>query len=89
MGHDLDTKGPVKLSMPTTAYDGEVRYDLILSYGWLAQHDVLVNPRRHGLLVQEKNRMVWVPGHVAPKGAEQVSSTMTPVHITPMENTWG
>ena len=54
-GVTLDSKSPVDLQVPITAYDAEIKYDLILSYGWLAQHNFLVNPRRHGLLMLEEH----------------------------------
>ena len=61
-GVDIDSRQGVEIRVPTTAYDGEMVCDLILSYAWLAQQNVLVNPRRHGILFQEENRMVWIPG---------------------------
>ena len=63
-GKEMDTGKNMKLCLPVTAYDGEMVCDLILSYGWLAQNDVLINPRRHGLLFQDTSSCIWVPGLV-------------------------
>ena len=48
-GMELDTGREQDISLPVTAYDGEVVSDLILSYGWLAEHQAVVNPMRHGM----------------------------------------
>ena len=61
-GLDVDSRQGVEIRIPTVAYDGEMVCDLILSYAWLAQQNALVNPRRHGVLFQEENRLVWIPG---------------------------
>ena len=63
-GIDIDSKRPIDISIPTQAYDGDVVCDLILSYSWLAENDVLVNARRHGLLFQEPGRMLWISGMI-------------------------
>ena len=60
----FDTAKQVAVVLPCTAYDGEVTCDLILSYGWLAEHHILVNPRRHGLMLPD---VLWVKGLVKPK----------------------
>ena len=36
--------------------------EIILSYGWLAENSVLINPKRHGLLIPNNGRMIWVDG---------------------------
>ena len=59
---EVDSRRAVELRMPMEAYDGEIMCELIVSYAWLAQQNVLINPRRHGLIFQEKGRMVWVGG---------------------------
>lgn len=61
-GVDVDTNMPMEIRVPMSAYDGEMVCDLIVSYTWLAQLDALVNPRRHGILLNEGDRMVWVAG---------------------------
>ena len=61
-GREMDSKREVELRIPTTAYDGEMVCEMILSYAWLAQQDAQINPRRHGLLFTERNRTIWVDG---------------------------
>ena len=55
---DIDSRRGLELRMPMAAYDGEMVCELIVSYGWLAQQNALVNPRRHGLLFCEKGHML-------------------------------
>ena len=61
-GHDVDTKKKVGFRTPLTAYDGEMMCDIILSYGWLAENNVLINPKRHGIIFPDNGRMIWVDG---------------------------
>ena len=72
---DIDSRRGLELRMPMAAYDGEMVCELIVSYGWLAQQNALVNPRRHGLLFCEKGHMLWV-GVLRKK--KRVVSTGTP-----------
>ncbi len=46
---EMDTGRMVQVQLPCMAYDGEITCDLILSYGWIAEHQINVNPRRNGL----------------------------------------
>ncbi len=51
-GQDMDTGHKTSLDIPFLAYDAEVVYDLIfLSYGWLAQINIIPHPRRHVLFL--------------------------------------
>ena len=61
-GHDIDSKKKVGLRTPLTAYDVEMVCDIILFYEWLAENNVLINPRRHGLIFPDNGRLVWVDG---------------------------
>ena len=53
--------------MPCTAYDADIVCDVILSYGWLAEHNILPNPRRHGLHFMDHPEVLWVKGVLLPK----------------------
>ena len=67
-----------------TAYDGEIPCDLILSNGWLAEADILVNARRHGLMLTEKDRMIWIGGLIQPgneKNIDGVEVVTTPMIV--------
>ena len=66
-GVDMDTGHIQEVTMPVTAYDGEVVVDLILSYGWLAEQDILINPRRHGMHFMGGDQALWVAGILPPK----------------------
>ena len=66
-GIEMDTKRPITIAVPTSAYDADMVCDLILSYTWLARTDALVNPRRHGILLKEDDCLVWVDGIIPEK----------------------
>ena len=66
-GCNPDTKRPLDLSIPFTAYDAEVSCDLILSYGWLAENNIVPNPRRHGLYFVDYPGPAWVSGIIVPR----------------------
>ena len=83
-GMELDTCKEQHLSLPVTAYDGEVVCDLILSYGWLAENQAIVNPRRHGIHFLGEDHAIWVPGVVKPKMGTTQSMVTIPVDAHPM-----
>ena len=66
-GMEIDSKRPMRIGVPASAYDAEMVCDLILSYTWLAQTNALVNPRRHGILLREDDGLVWVDGIIPEK----------------------
>ena len=61
-GMIVDTGRPQGLKCPIQLIEADITVDLILSYGWLAQHNFLVNPRRHGICHQDHQGMVWIEG---------------------------
>ena len=66
-GVEVDNRQAVDRRVPLVAYDAAIGHDIIISYGWLAEHDVLINPRRHGLLFKgPAQEMVWVEGMEGP-----------------------
>ncbi len=48
-GHSPDSGNNVDLILPFTAYDTDIFCDIILSYGGLAENNIVLNPRKHGL----------------------------------------
>ena len=66
-GHCLDSGNSIDLSLPFTAYDADVICDIILSYGWLAENNIIPNPRRHGLHFLDHPGPAWVHGTITPK----------------------
>ena len=49
-GFDVDTKNPHTLKIPTNFLVADLgKLDAIVSYDWLAQNDLLVNGKRHGI----------------------------------------
>ena len=61
-GVDPDTKSPQGLNCPITFYEAATTVDAILSYGWLAECNFLVNPQRHGIVYHDERGMVWLEG---------------------------
>ena len=86
---DRDTGVSRRVSIPTTAYDGEMICDIILSYGWLAQNNCLLNPRRHGILFMGDNGATWVPGLLSPKGQKGTLTSTIPIEVEPKGSTPG
>ena len=66
-GRDLDTGHIQELLLPISEYDADIVCDLILSYTWLAENNIVPNPRRHGLHFMEHPGPAWVSGVIAPK----------------------
>ena len=60
---NVATREKITILTPTALYlaDGVEKY-VILSYKWLGERDLVVNPRQHGLSVALKKTKVWIPG---------------------------
>ena len=64
-GVEVDTKKECGLKIPTTFLVADLgKVDAILSYQWLSDAQLIVNPSRHGVfLTDHKGRgMIWVAG---------------------------
>ena len=59
---EVDTGKPQGLKCPIRLVEADITIDAILSYGWLAEHNFLVNPRRHGICNQHPEGMIWLEG---------------------------
>ncbi len=44
------------------SYEANITVKAIISYKWLADQNLLVQPRRHGLYFQDENIQVFNPG---------------------------
>ena len=65
VGHQVDTGQENHLKIPTSFVSAELDgIDAIVSYGWLASNNFLVNGKRHGLCYQGPGTddMIWIPG---------------------------
>ena len=81
----MDTGRAMELALPFTAYDGEVMCDIILSYGWLAYHYILVNPRKNGMAILGKREVLWVKGVKTPKTQSIKVLQKVPLEAQPLE----
>jgi len=72
---EMEQSRPTNLRIPLIAYEASIKHDIILSYGWLAKWDGLVNPKRHGILFKNEKYMdmFWVPGIPSRKVSDIVS----------------
>lgn len=82
-GTDVDTGKAQGLKIPTTFLLAEVGHlQAIVSYEWLANHNFLVNGKRHGICYQgeHSNDMVWIPGvkTIPDEGAVAIVNTSQP-----------
>ena len=62
---EVDTERPHKLQAPVQFYIADMKgVEAIISYKWLAENGLMVNPRRHGLNVWgiHEGEAFWVPG---------------------------
>ena len=57
-GMDVESGQRCQKTLPLQAYDAEVVCDLILSYGWMAEHNFVPHPRRHDLKILDKHRLL-------------------------------
>lgn len=65
-GVESDTHRPQKVSIPIQVYEAAIAAaDMIVSYQWLAKNDILINPKRHGVLLKDDQNLVWVSGEKA------------------------
>ena len=64
-GVEVDTKKQCGLKIPTTFLVADLgKVDAILSYNWLSDAHLIVNPSRHGIFLtdHEGRGMIWVAG---------------------------
>ena len=59
---DVDTHGRHVLRAPTALYEADIEEDVILSYEWLGERDILMAARQHGLWVNVGKQKFWVAG---------------------------
>jgi hypothetical protein len=60
VGKGTRTKHVVE--MPITLVEAEIDQDLILSYRWMGERGILIDPRKHGFWVQGGGQDLWVEG---------------------------
>jgi hypothetical protein len=83
----MDTGKPCTLTLPFLAYDAEIICDMIISYGWLAQHYINPCPRKHGLYITSPNSLIWVPGIVNAKASKIDLLESLPLQVEPLQGT--
>ena len=81
---EVDTGKLATLALPFTAYDAELVCDMILSYRWLAEHQVILNPGRHGLHLVQNDRLYWVSGIVPPSPGGAMTLERLPIVTVPL-----
>jgi hypothetical protein len=81
---EVDTGRSSTLVLPLTAYDAEVVCDLILSYAWLAENQMILNPGRHGLHIMENDRLFWVAGMALRDSRESHALGHLPIVSVPL-----
>ena len=84
---DPDTTAKRIVSLPCMAYDADVVCDMILSYHWMAESNVVPHPRRHGMFINFTNDSVWVPGVVDPKYRDISVLEDLPIQVLPTGQT--
>ena len=51
-----------RVHCPAHFYEANIAVQAVISYGWLANQGLMVNPRRHGLFYSDKTSVVFLPG---------------------------
>ena len=59
-GVEVDTGKPQGLKFPIQLIEADISADVIVSYGWLAQQNFLINPRRHGVCHQDTHGKIRI-----------------------------
>jgi hypothetical protein len=82
-----DTKNAVVVKIPTLLYEADIEEDVILSYVWLAERNLNVVPRKHGVQGFFDGCSVWICGVLAGKGTIVDSiRAIPPVSIQAIHN---
>ncbi len=61
-GNAVVGQQPVKIKCALNMYEADISVQAILSYKWLADQNLIVHPRRHGLYFQDEILEVFVSG---------------------------
>ena len=86
-GTEEDTQTWIEIHCPIHFYEAQITAEAILSYSWLANQNLLVNPRRHALYYRDQDVSVYMPGvgkstnktsHVISVRIEQISGITPP-----------
>jgi hypothetical protein len=81
-GNQVDTGGALAVRLPITMFEADIGVDIIVSYSWLAALNLLVNPRRHGLIAEWEGSRVWMAG-TRPEKPPRIVSAADCAAITP------
>ena len=76
-GNEIDTKVWIEIHCPIHFYEAKISAEAILSYSWLANQNLLVNPRRHGLFYHDQGMSVFMPGI-------EKTDKVTPTRVAPV-----
>ncbi len=55
VGHDKESQRNVHVQRAIHMYEANITVQAFLSYKWLADHNFMLHPRRHGLYFQDEN----------------------------------
>ena len=61
-GKELDTKRTTEIHCPIHFYEASITAQAIISYAWLAEQNLMVNPRRNSLYFQDTQICVTIQG---------------------------
>ena len=64
-------------NLPATLYGADISEDLILSYSWLVEHNVLIYPKEHALILGDMVPPVWIKADAWDAMDEQVEETQS------------
>ena len=71
-----------------TLYGAEIVEDLILSYSWMSQNNVLIHPKSHALILGDTKPLVWIRAHMMEPDVDSMGSHKEN-HTTVVPNTKG
>ncbi len=62
VGHDIESQRNVHVQCVIQMYEENIKVQAIKSYKWLADQNLMLYARRHGLYYQDENIQVLIPG---------------------------
>jgi len=61
-GDEVEGGKRVRLGLATQFYEGDISVHAILSYQWLVENCMMVNPARHGIIYRDERSQIFFAG---------------------------
>ena len=79
---DVETKEKRVARIPTILYEADIDEDIILSYRWMGEREIVVAPRLHGMWLTVSKAKLWVAGvRTNPRQRSNARLPREPVYV--------